>query len=234
MHIPSLSVPDTVAPCFGYRCRSLPPPRLSENLSAAIILSWRAKSSHLTKSTGTCLEIPRLRDDRMIVSEEFSDNLPRCPPPLKTAFPPLLRRLMVVWEDFDKEMRDLCKISWILFSLFINFATDILCGLKAFLNRENMKILSLLPAIALVLLSCSAENEEIIAQQVQALSSVYVTVPDTSDAVTMETLKFRSRWMEYTDTKKEQPQTRAYSDVINLVSSQYNQWIAERGCQNRY
>ena len=33
----------------------------SENLSAAIILSWRAKSSHLTKSTGTCLEIPRLR-----------------------------------------------------------------------------------------------------------------------------------------------------------------------------
>ena len=32
-----------------------------ENLSAAIILSWRAKSSHLTKSTGTCLEIPRLR-----------------------------------------------------------------------------------------------------------------------------------------------------------------------------
>ena len=96
VHIPSLSVPDTVAPCFVYRCRSLPP-RLSENLSAAIILSWRAKSSHLTKSTGTCLEIPRLRDDRMIVSEEFSDNLPRCPPPLKTAFPPLLRRLMVVW-----------------------------------------------------------------------------------------------------------------------------------------
>ena len=211
----------------------------------------------------------------------------------------------------------------------INFATDILCGLKAFLNRENMKHLSLLPAIALVLLSCSAENEEIIAQQVQALSSVYVTVPDTSDAVTMETvervaanfgnklvetkatgeksiesvltirseadvpqlyvvnysnnagfmvisatkdyepvlayseqgafdvtaaensglsvwldeqkynidkassfpdslkLKFRSRWMEYTDAKKEMPQTRAYSDVINLVSSQYNQWIAE-------
>ena len=220
--------------------------------------------------------------------------------------------------------------------LFINFATDILCGLKAFLNRENMKHLSLLPAIALVLLSCSAENEEIIAQQVQALSPVYVTVPDTSDAVTMETvervaanfgnklvetkatgeksiesvltirseadvpqlyvvnysnnagfmvisatkdyepvlayseqgafdvtaaensglsvwldeqkynidkassfpdslkLKFRSRWMEYTDAKKEMPQTRAYSDVINLVSSQYNQWIAERGCQNRY
>ena len=43
------------------------PHRLSENLSAAIILSWRAKSSHLTKSTGTCLEIPRRRDDRMIV-----------------------------------------------------------------------------------------------------------------------------------------------------------------------
>lgn len=118
--------------------------------------------------------------------------------------------------------------------LFINFATDILCGLKAFLNRENMKKLSLLPAIALMLLSCSAENEEIIDQQVQALSPVYVTVPDTSDAVTMETLKYRSRWMEYTDTKKELPQTRAYSDVINLVSSQYNQWIAERGCQNRY
>lgn len=211
----------------------------------------------------------------------------------------------------------------------INFATEILCGLKAFLNRENMKHLSLLPAIALMLLSCSAENEEIIAQQVQALSPVYVTVPDTSDAVTMETvervaanfgnklvetkatgeksiesvltirseadvpqlyvvnysnnagfmvisatkdyepvlayseqgafdvtaaensglsvwldeqkynidkassfpdslkLKFRSRWMEYTDAKKEMPQTRAYSDVINLVSSQYNQWIAE-------
>ena len=52
------------------------PSRLSENLLAAIILSWRAKSSHLTKSTGTCLEIPRLRDDRMIVSKEFSDNLP--------------------------------------------------------------------------------------------------------------------------------------------------------------
>ena len=95
------------------------PPRLSENLSAAIILSWRAKSSHLTKSTGTCLEIPRLRDDRMIVSEEFSDNLPRCPPPVKTAFPALLRRLMVVWEDFDKEMRDLCKISWILFPFLL-------------------------------------------------------------------------------------------------------------------
>lgn len=188
VHIPSLSVPDTVAPCFVYRCRS---------------------------PCHSVVSFPR-------------------PPPLKTAFPPLLRRLMVVWEDFDKEMRDLCKISWILFFLFINFATDILCGLKAFLNRENMKILSLLSAIALVLLSCSAENEEIIAQQVQALSSVYVTVPDTSDAVTMETLKFRSRWMEYTDTKKEQPQTRAHSDVINLVSSQYNQWIAERGCQNRY
>ena len=137
VHIPSLSVPDTVAPCFVYRCRSLPP-RLSENLSAAIILSWRAKSSHLTKSTGlsaaiilswraksshltkstgTCLEIPRLRDDRMIVSEEFSDNLPRCPPPVKTAFPALLRRLIGGGSGFDKEMRDLCKISWILFSL---------------------------------------------------------------------------------------------------------------------
>ena len=94
VHIPSLSVPDTVAPCFVYRCRSLPPgcPKTYQLLSFCHGERSRAISLNLQERVLRSLDCAR--DDRMIVSEEFSDNLPRCPPPLKTVFPALLGRLI--------------------------------------------------------------------------------------------------------------------------------------------